>query len=60
MEMSGQFHAPAALTPRERARGTHWIGRWVGARAGVDAVKERNINIISDSIFRKLLNRQAY
>jgi hypothetical protein len=25
MEMSGQLHAPAALTPSERAPGTHWL-----------------------------------
>jgi hypothetical protein len=33
---SGRF------TPRERAPGTHWIGGWVGPRAGLDAVL-RNI-----------------
>jgi hypothetical protein len=26
MKVSGQVHAPAALHPRERAVGTHWIG----------------------------------
>jgi hypothetical protein len=34
--MSGQFHAPADLPP-----GTHWIGGWVGPRAGLDDVKKR-------------------
>jgi hypothetical protein len=29
---SGRF------TPREIALGTHWIGGWVGLRAGLDAV----------------------
>jgi len=43
MEVSGQLHAPAALPPKERAPGTHWIGGWVGPRAGLDAVaKSRN------------------
>jgi hypothetical protein len=29
------------FTPRERALGTHWIGGWVGPRAGLDAVAEK-------------------
>jgi hypothetical protein len=36
MEVSGQLHAPAALPPRERAPGSHWIGGWLGTRAGLD------------------------
>jgi hypothetical protein len=32
---------PGRLTPRERAPGTHWIGGWVGPRAGLDAVVKR-------------------
>jgi hypothetical protein len=43
MEVSGQLHVPAALPPRERARGTHWIGSWVGPRAVLDAVVKRKI-----------------
>jgi hypothetical protein len=43
MEVSGQFHAPAALPPGESAPGTHWIGGWVGPRADVDAVEKRKI-----------------
>jgi hypothetical protein len=31
------------FTPRERATGTHWIGGWVGPRAGLDAVVKRKI-----------------
>jgi len=31
------------FTPSERAPGTHWIGVWVGPRAGLDAVVKRNI-----------------
>jgi hypothetical protein len=41
--MSGQIHAPAALPPREIARGTHWIEGWVGPRTGLDDVKSRQI-----------------
>jgi len=33
MEVSGQLHAPAALTT--------WIGSWVGSRAGLNAVAKR-------------------
>lgn len=29
MEMSGEFRAPAALTPWERASGPHLVGGWV-------------------------------
>jgi hypothetical protein len=29
---------PGRLTAEERAPGTHWIGSWVGPRAGLDAV----------------------
>jgi hypothetical protein len=38
MEVGGQFHAPTALPPMERAPATHWIGGWVGLRAVMDAV----------------------
>jgi hypothetical protein len=29
------------FTPSERTPGTHWIGGWVGPRAGLDAVAKR-------------------
>jgi hypothetical protein len=32
---------PGRFAPRERAPGTHWIGGWVGPRAGLDAVVKR-------------------
>jgi hypothetical protein len=32
---------PGHFTPREKAPGTHWIGGWVGSRAGLDAVVTR-------------------
>jgi hypothetical protein len=34
---------PGCFTPRERAPGTHWIGDWVGTRAGLYAVLRRKI-----------------
>jgi len=30
-----------SFTPQERAPGSHWIGGWVGLRAGLDAVEKR-------------------
>jgi hypothetical protein len=36
-----QLHAPASFTPAERALGTHWIGGWVGPRAGLDDVEKK-------------------
>jgi hypothetical protein len=27
----------------DRAPGTHWIGRWVGPKVGLDAVEKRKI-----------------
>jgi len=42
MEVSGQFHALAALPPG-KAPGTHWIGGWMGPRASQDAVVKRKI-----------------
>jgi hypothetical protein len=34
---------PGHFIPRERARGTHCIGGWVGPRAVLDAVVKRKI-----------------
>jgi hypothetical protein len=43
MGVSGQRHALAALYPRGKDPGTHWIGGWVGLRAGLDAVARKKI-----------------
>jgi hypothetical protein len=43
MEVSGQLHAPDALPPEKEPPGTHWIGDWVGPRAGLDVVSKRKI-----------------
>jgi hypothetical protein len=43
MGVSGQRYAPAALYPRGKNPGTHWIGGWVGPRAGLDAGARRKI-----------------
>jgi hypothetical protein len=34
---------PRPLYLRERAPDTHWIGGWVGPRAGLDMVSKRKI-----------------
>jgi len=33
------------LNNPERARGVHWIGGWVGPRAGLDAMVKREIRV---------------
>jgi len=30
MEVSGQLHAPVAITPRKESPYAHWIGDWAG------------------------------
>jgi hypothetical protein len=41
--VGGEWSAshPGRFTSRERARRTHWIGGWVGPRAGLDDVERR-------------------
>jgi hypothetical protein len=43
MGVSAQRHAPAALYPRGKDPRTHWIGGWLGPRAGLDAGAGRKI-----------------
>jgi hypothetical protein len=40
LEVSGQIHAAAAIPPGERVPSTHWIGGWVGPRAGLDYMEK--------------------
>jgi hypothetical protein len=44
-ELVGEWSAsrPCRFTSGERDPGTHWIGGWVGPRAGLDAMEKRNI-----------------
>jgi hypothetical protein len=42
--LSGQRQAPAVLYPQGKAHGTHWIGGWVGPRAGLDTEVRRKIS----------------
>jgi hypothetical protein len=43
MEVSGQLHTLAALTPRERVPDTHWIEGWMSPRISLDAIDKRKI-----------------
>jgi hypothetical protein len=45
MEVSDQFHTPAVLTPEKLHPGAHWIGGWVGPRAGLDVTEMENKDI---------------
>jgi hypothetical protein len=52
MEVSGQLYASTALL---RAPGTHWIGGWVGPRAGLDTMARRKI----PSLYRDSKSRSS-
>jgi hypothetical protein len=43
----GEWSAPLPVrfTPSERAPGNHWIGGWVGPRAGLDAVVRKKFPV---------------
>jgi hypothetical protein len=43
MEVSGEFHAPAALLPGEGAASTHWMGGLVGPSVDLDAIEKEKI-----------------
>jgi hypothetical protein len=43
MEVKDHHHSPAALPPGKVPSDTHWIGGWVGSRAGLDAKDRRQI-----------------
>ena len=43
MRVGGQQHDPSTLAPG-RSPNTHWTGRWVGPRAGLDARAERSLS----------------
>jgi hypothetical protein len=37
---------PCGFTPGKRVPGNHWIGGWVGPRAGLDTMEERKISFL--------------
>jgi hypothetical protein len=49
--VGGEWSAspPRCFTPGEIAPRTHWIGDWVGPRAGLDDVEKRKFLTIMDS-----------
>jgi hypothetical protein len=49
---------PGSIIPRERAPGTHWIGAWVGPRAGMDEMEKTKFFILPGLELR-LLGRPA-
>jgi hypothetical protein len=49
MEMSGNIHAPAILTPGKRIHGTYWIDACVGPSASLDVWrKEKSLAPATD------------
>jgi hypothetical protein len=42
MGVGGQLHTPDALLPGNRP-GTHFIGGWVGPRAGLDGCEKSHL-----------------
>jgi hypothetical protein len=45
---------PCRFTSGERAPGTHWIGGWMGPRAGLDDVEKRKLLILPGIELRPL------
>jgi hypothetical protein len=50
-----ELHAPAALPPKERSPGTHWLGGRVGPRVGLDAVEKREKSCTAGNQTRAVL-----
>jgi hypothetical protein len=62
--VGGEWSAsrPVRFTPGERAPGTHWIGGWVGPRAGLDDVEKRKFLTVPGLELRplsRLAHRQS-
>jgi hypothetical protein len=51
---------PGRFTPGERAPDTHWIGGWVGPRAGLDDVEKRKFLTLPGLEFRPLGSQSLY
>jgi hypothetical protein len=48
-----------SFTAREIAPGTHWIGGWVGPRAGLDPLVKRKITSLCRSVYKCFLFRDS-
>jgi hypothetical protein len=46
LEVNVQLHAPVALLPGKEPPVSHWIGGWVGSKAGLDDVERRKFFIL--------------
>jgi hypothetical protein len=44
MEVNGQLYAPPALPPEDRTSDVHCILDWMGSKAGLDAMENRNVS----------------
>jgi hypothetical protein len=52
--VNGQIDPSAALPPGERTPGAHWIGSWVGPRAGLDDVEKIKLLTLPELELRPL------
>jgi hypothetical protein len=50
---------PGRFTPGEKGSGTHWIGGWVGLRAGLDDVEKRKFLTLPGLELLRPLGRPA-
>jgi len=44
LALRGQLYALAYLPPGKKAFGIHWLGDWVGPRAGLDMLAKREVS----------------
>jgi hypothetical protein len=58
MEVSGQFHAPAALPAGKEPPSTHWIRGWLDLRAGLDDMEKWKF-LVPPGLQLRPLGRQA-
>jgi hypothetical protein len=54
MEVSGQLHIPAALTPGKEPPSTRWIGGGANPRVGLDDVEKRKFLTLAGLELRPL------
>jgi hypothetical protein len=57
--LDGELHAPADI-PGEIFHGIHWIGSWMGHRAGIDDVEKRKNLLLLPGIEPKSSCLQPY
>jgi hypothetical protein len=51
---------PCRFNPRENAPGTHWIGSWVGPRAGLGCVEKRKFLMLPGLELRPACSQLLY